>query len=499
MKTFYKKTSILDNSLHNHNTPINNSSIFKLYNPKPLDHNKKTMIVITDRNFAGRNDHVTGFVQYVVDELKVKYNIIYVGREESEHIKHVSNFYKFDQPSFGKLKTKMKRKAEFENPLDANEHNKNILFEEFNLAFSNLTVDGIFYMTTEYFFMPSVPYVKGPIGSKYRHMLNEFHDYIGSDIETINEINEIRNEFGKNYDNAISLLAYTMYYKNIFMNLPVFFHKQHKLQNVYTIVIDPAQNTDLWKFHNIPTKHLYLEEDTRGTREFIKFPICDMQHLLYETHKHNLNNYNLNDKSKEFFFAGTFFNNRGDRTKLWYKYLNDLNLKESDSCIFVPPSVNGIIQNKKAASGKLLNSFKNRLESEFNKIYNNIMSHPLYKGYLLPNDLINTIIPYKYSLILKCVSINDSLNFRPHLYSYLNILPFFDEEYDPTNIQIPKELRDKLLVKSHKDIENKIKYFNENPDERIELLSKLRNHFIPNAENFKISYKEEIHKKIYLI
>ena len=43
---------------------------------------------------------------------------------------NMSNFYKFDQPSFGKLKTKMKRKAEFENPLDANEHNMNILFKK---------------------------------------------------------------------------------------------------------------------------------------------------------------------------------------------------------------------------------------------------------------------------------------------------------------------------------------------------------------------------------
>ena len=121
---------------------------------------------------------------------------------------------------------------------------------------------------------------------------------------------------------------------------------------------------------------------------------------------------------------------------------------------------------------------------------NDIENHPNYAGFLLPHDVKKTIIKYKYTFILRCVSYDDSLNFRPVYYAYLKILPFLDPAYDPDCLQIPWEIQEKLLVKDSEDIAKKIEYFNKHDEERIQILEKLRTHF--EIETFEKDWTTQI-------
>ena len=154
---------------------------------------------------------------------------------------------------------------------------------------------------------------------------------------------------------------------------------------------------------------------------------------------------------------------------MWDTFLRDLDASNAE--LYIPLKANGVYY------GKLQQGWLDKAKTIGGRVYDEVVNHPCYKGYLHPDNLYAQIQRFKYSLILRCVSTFDSLNFRPVLYAKYNILPFFDVGYDPEYLQIPKEIQDKLIVKNSVDIMAKMDYYNSHDAERLALLKSLRDHF----------------------
>ena len=76
----------------------------------------------------------------------------------------------------------------------------------------------------------------------------------------------------------------------------------------------------------------------------------------------------------------------------------------------------------------------------------------------------------------------------------MNILPFLDVGYDPEFLQIPEEIQKHITVENSDDINNKIKFFNDNPDQRENVLLMLRELF--NIDEWENNTEDMINKQI---
>jgi hypothetical protein len=72
----------------------------------------------------------------------------------------------------------------------------------------------------------------------------------------------------------------------------------------------------------------------------------------------------------------------------------------------------------------------------------------------------------------------------------LRILPLIDPGYDPQGLQIPLDIQSYLLVNSADDIEQKVNYFNENPEIRENLLDQLEYKF--KVKQFEHNWKKQL-------
>jgi hypothetical protein len=158
---------------------------------------------------------------------------------------------------------------------------------------------------------------------------------------------------------------------------------------------------------------------------------------------------------------------------MWDDFLK--NIKSDKSSFYIPLRRNGIIKDKGAKAENFEAALKEN--EDFKELYQEVSTHPLYKGSLPPTELNEKIKRYKYGVVFRCVSINDSLNFKPVLYAYNDIVPILDFRYDPEYLQIPKEIQDKLVVHSGADIDAKIDFYNKNDDKRVQVLHELKELF----------------------
>jgi hypothetical protein len=93
-------------------------------------------------------------------------------------------------------------------------------------------------------------------------------------------------------------------------------------------------------------------------------------------------------------------------------------------------------------------------------------------------------------MIFRCISFNDSLNFRVINYLKYDILPFLDPMYDPAYIQIPKKFQDLLRAHDAEDIKNKVEWFNMHDDVRLSLLKEMKAYY--KIDSFKNNWESEL-------
>ena len=464
-------------------------SLFIPSNNINIDPSKKSIVFVTNKIFNGAFDHIYGFGQIIIEYYKSldNYNVIIIGYEKAEAVKDIENCYYFNTSYFMKLTENFHRKVEDQFHIA---HNQNFIFKEYRNLFRDLDVEKIFILGDINFILPLIGYDTQVIdGYKFKDMQNEYFDYVGNSSKIMDAIDLINKKIVKKYNGVCNLLAYTMYVKNIFPNvIKYLYERSSNFDKVYNFIIDPAFYTPFFTYNQIPLKNYYFADDHRGTRNFFKFPIAELQHLIYEVGTEKVedlfNVFDTAEKNKDFFFMGSILQSKGKRKWMWDLFLNDLELDPKLNSLYVPLVMNGVRLN--ASTGMNVRR-QMKAKEKLPELVKKIMSHKLHKGDTTPSEITSTIQNYKYGLILRCVSLNDSLNFRLIKYLSQDILPFFDFKYDPSYLQVPKTFQDKLEVFSFIDIEEKISYYNNNDDKRLELLSEMKKHY--KIDNFVCDLK----------
>lgn len=316
-------------------------------------------------------------------------------------------------------------------------------------------------------------------------MQNELYDTIKSDEESL----RIAEEEVKKMNDLIvrgTMYSYTMFMTKstrIIFDTFEYFINRDKC-HVWQFVIDPAH---YYKYFNVKhnAKTYYFENDMRGNREFFEFPMGQLNHF-YNADKIEVPNFE--DKNNLFIWGGVCLFPKGGRMEDWHRLLANFNYERSALHV-AKGSAMKVDKNPKVA--------KKLIENPLYKVTKEtIDNHPLNEGILPNKEFEEKLKDYRYTLILKCLSENDSLNFRIYYSLLYNMIPFIDVDYDPENIQIPKKFKDKLVVSNTDEIISKIEYFENNIEEAKKLLSELKQYFM-NEKYFNESYYENEFKKNY--
>ena len=458
--------------------------IFLPANPLQLDPAKENILVYVNFRLDEYNSAVD-FVEPIIEALEEKANVIVLS--DKNIYKTFKNHIKLSIRMFEKVRSKFQRKVE--NPNNA-AHNSKLLFESFKESFKDIRIDKFLITDDTVCFLPLTTYVPKVEDQLLHDMKNEFHDYVGDDPERLKLVKKWTTKINENFDNKVSILAFSMWKVNLYYNLAKYFHSTGELKELQVFMRDPVAYTQHFKDLGIKVKNFYIADDTRGTRNMSKFPISKLQHLVGDR-KWGVTPTDLT-KTKDFIFAGSVLYDKGQRPWVWKNFIKDLNLPNSS--VHIPIKLNGVTRSVKNAKSAYAQKAKLKAETRMADLVAEILNHPNYKEFIFPVDLPKENAKFKYGFIARCVSHYDSLNYRPVFYTDLNVLPLIDTEYDPTFLQIPKDIQERLWVRNDKEIKEKVNYFNQHEDERMEIIEKLRSHL--ELEYIKKNWKKVIQEKI---
>jgi len=456
---------------------------------------KPIALCMMPRNFK-KMTYIMGFSIPILEFLSQDHDVIMISGKEGEN----EDLYKFgqvwglEQSYLNKLKERRFKRATEIDGDDTNwEYNRNILLEEFAMNFGKgyfKSLKKILIFDPIDFILPLTSYV-----AKKEHPLlctrrNEFHDAVDPDDFERQKIREGNEKVGQKFDARCSVLAFGTHFKNVSTNLVKYaFKESADFGMTYAFINDPAFYTPIFEYEKIPFKAYYFRDDKRGTRDFYSFPLGELQHIVWDNRnkKTDLLSFTTDTvkKDRSVFFAGTIFQEKGGRLELWEQYLKDLRVP--DAALYIPQRSNGILHSKGQNDRYL-----NKVKDVFADLHEEMMAHPHYEGHLVPEEYEEHIKRFRYGILFRCVSFYDSLNFRPILYARLRILPLLDPQYDPAALQVPPYIQSKLVVHSHQDIAEKVKYFDEHPEEREKLLDELEALF--SIKTFEKTWKTELKK-----
>jgi len=435
-------------------------------------------------------EYIMGFAIPILEYAAEKYDpIVITGRDSDiSHFKKHAEVWGFSVSRLLKMKDSSFKRADEMEGDDTNwEYNAEVLRKEIIDSFGAdyfQDLQKIFIIDPIDFILPQTSYVPKRVHSLLCERRNEFHDTVNNDDEEIKLIKQYNQKTAEKYFSRCSVLAFGSHNKNVSMSLLKWaFETAKEFDNVTAFINDPAFYTQIFHQWKIPFVAAYFANDMRGTRKFCEFPMGQLQHLVWDNRKKKKDLFYVEAplvKDKDFFFAGTVFQEKGGRMELYERYMKDLRLPASS--LYIPLRPNGIVYTKKNND-----RYINKLTDKFSEKYEEITNHPLYQGHLVPAEYEDIVKRYRYGLLLRCVSYYDSLNFRPILYARLRILPLIDPGYDPQSLQIPAEIQKKLIVNNSKEIVERVKYFNENPEEREALLDSLEEVF--GVKTFEKNWK----------
>lgn len=443
-----------------------------------LDSTKKS-IVVFDNGDPEKYTHTYGCSRTIAKKLADQFNIIYITTTSKAKEK---NLYALDS----KFLTELYRKKDHPNHI---EKNNKMIIQSLKSSFIDIPeLEYIIIGNADNFILPLTSYCSKNLSTDLNEKRNEFFDSLIDD----NLIEEINDNIVNNWDTRVSAYAFSTTKTNIFPHAAKVLSEKLK-NDCMSFVIDPTMYTPFFRLNKIPLRSYYFANDNRGTRNFNKFPIAQIQHMVYEKEKiwSPLEDQFISaeKKTKNLLFYGTVFHTKGDKIETWKEFLKDF--RDPDSKLFIPIKTN--VAARTPSHNKKTDA--ERVRDLFPETYSEVVNHPnLSTQQMFPYDVNNLSMDYKYSLILRCVSSTESLNFRPVLCAFLNMLPFIDYKYDPENLQIPKEIRNELVVKNRLDIQNKIWYYNTNDKERLEMIKELRALF--NIDEWLNNSDQMLHKAI---
>lgn len=250
-------------------------------------------------------------------------------------------------------------------------------------------------------------------------------------------------------------------------------------------------------------KCFYFVNDNRGPmRDFYEFPSAQLQDAYgkKEPTKEELDLI-LSNKKHDFIFGGTFPYDVSYRLNDWNRFFRDI---DCDALIRTQTDGTSTITQSEIQDPLETKKFKNKKikdEKAF-EVIKNISTNKYVKSTVSQAEYHKEQKDYRFTIILKCFyGKYDSLNFR--IYSSLlnGVIPLIADDYDVDNLQIPDWAKVVLTVKDNKDIENKIKWAKEQPDNYKALFHALYKYYIKSDHFDKAWYdkmfREKYFKEIY--
>lgn len=442
-----------------------------------FDPSRKNILILDNGNLdeysntRGVGRSIGGYFQ----TQRTDFNVIYISTTKCS----VNNLLTLN---LDYLSSNVKKRSKDAN---ATGHNTQFFKEQIKTLFKELCIFEIEYFigsNDTFFHLLMDTFVSKTKNELLNQRKNTFFDYLGDDPEIYQMIDETNTKIVNNFDYYISPSAFMSRHKWISFNLVSFLKESGILKHKCVFfLIDPTLYTPFFIKNKIPHTFCYFANDNRGTRNFTGVDISQIQHIIYDQ-KHlgsSLSDFTEKDENpKNLIFYGTIFQEKGPRADMYYQFLHDFVDPDGDdlSDFFIPYIKNRAILFE--SSNK--RGFNKNLKETFGQLYDDISNNKNVADndkILYANEIPSYLIQYKYTLILRCVSPEDSLNFRPVLSVLYDTLPFFDSLYDPDNLQIPPEFNEHLVVRNADDLMKKIAYYNEHEKERRSLVQRLRDHF----------------------
>lgn len=291
---------------------------------------------------------------------------------------------------------------------------------------------------------------------------------------------------------------------------------QRNMYPLYLLVRLMKERQDLWHYSfchdtssiwypfsakvNPLTKNVkcfYFVNDDRGLRDFKEFPSAQIQDAYGKKQLTEVElNEILDNKKADFLFGGTFPYDVGYRLQDWVRYFENL-------------SVNATIRTQTDGTSTITQSeIKDPLETKKFKgkkikdqsaldVIKSISVNPNVKPTVSQAEYHAEQKDYMFTIILKCFyGKYDSLNFR--IYSSLanGVIPLLADNYDIDDLQVPEKFKRFLVVKDHTDIEAKVKFFKDYPEEYKDLFWALYNHYV-KSEHYSPEWYEQVFKENY--
>jgi len=448
---------------------MNKDVPYVLSNKINIDPNKKNIIAFVKDLYKIKNYH-SRYTIPIIEELKKDFNILFFSKTAEKEILE-NNFWLNDNFSETLL-----RSNDSSDYIELNDDSiKNALLKD--LSFIK-EIEYLIIFGSHAIVLPSTRYIGKKQSLDLYSRNNEYFDCVINDKDTLNLINKINIDIIKNLSKKVSPIAFSTKGIAFYLDIIKFLHETKRIKSEVKLIIDdPLTYTPV--FNNIPHKVFYFADDKRGTRNFNRFDHAQIQHILTEkTDQSNdnlLNSFSNESKdlySNNFIFYGTLFQDKKiARHELWDTFLKDFVYEKSVYYIPIKKNWTGIHKLH------ITNGDKKNVLDINSEMFNSIIKHPLYEIQDEFPISVKTLSKYKYSLVARCVSFSDSLNFRPIFYTIAGVLPLLDFKYDPFFIQIPKEIAERITVYDHIDMKNKIDYFEKNPDNRLYIINKLRSLF----------------------
>lgn len=249
-------------------------------------------------------------------------------------------------------------------------------------------------------------------------------------------------------------------------------------------------------------KMFYFVDDKRGLRDFIKFPSAEIQEAFGSKmlQRHELTDI-IEDKKHDFIFGGTFPYDVGYRLNDWTRFFDKLDV---DATIRTQTDGMSTITGTEIKDPMETKKFKGKKikDEAALDVIRSISTNKNVKPTVEQDIYHEEQKDYRFTIILKCFYGKfDSLNFR--IYSSLanGVIPLIANDYDVDNLQIPEKFKDMLTVYDNKDIELKVEWAKERPEEYIQLFWDMYDYYV-RREHFKENwyhseFKNDYFKEMY--
>ncbi|MDF2535127.1 MAG: hypothetical protein K0R18_1286 [Bacillales bacterium] len=463
--------------------------MYDLFNKEALVPGKKTIFIcIVDRVLS--KDFYSVTFQYLFNTLKIlheDFNIVIIARNGGT--KWTQNYIEHEE--FGKYAYLCFDKEKKYGGLDAKAFNHSQRLEYMKETFEEIELDhpelfeNLAGTITTHCIIPS---------------LDNNYEIVSDDPKLLAKQQKSIEKYQKGISTNALISHCAFIHKPLGFPLEFSFYLMGKYKDSWHYGFS-HESSSAW-LHFIPeynpltnnVKLFWYTEDNMSIREMVGYVMCELQEL-YGKQKRDKEWYEnvLKNKSREFIFGGIFLYEVDHRVNAWYNFFQNLNV---DGIIRTQTTLKPAIDSKDSLLQidqlKLPKKYQNR--PEVNKFLTDILEHPLIADTLPYEQYNDQLQDYMFTLIIRCYyGKYNNLTFRIHNSLYNGTIPLIDADYDVHNLQIPKEFRDKLIVKDNKEIEDKIKYFKEHPEEYRELFFAMYDYYIKD-EFFEKSYYNDVFK-----